>query len=124
MKIYEKKYLIEGLFKPALIVCGGSAYPREWDYAAFKKIADDNGSLLMCDMAHISGLVATQEAANPFELCDIVRPIPLPLNPAADIPNAQTEHTPVAHATHNPPALWTSRSRPPPTSPFEGPAPA
>jgi len=69
---FESLTSLAGLFKPALIVCGGSAYPREWDYAAFKKIADDNGSLLMCDMAHISGLVATQEAANPFELCDIV----------------------------------------------------
>mmetsp|Transcript_18024 Transcript_18024/g.40990 ORF Transcript_18024/g.40990 Transcript_18024/m.40990 type:complete len:473 (-) Transcript_18024:168-1586(-) len=61
-----------GLFKPALIVCGGSAYPREWDYARFRSIADANGSLLMCDMAHISGLVVTKEAANPFEYCDVV----------------------------------------------------
>jgi glycine hydroxymethyltransferase len=63
---------LAGLFKPKLIVCGGSAYPREWDYASFRRIADDNGSLLMCDMAHISGLVATKEAASPFEVCDIV----------------------------------------------------
>merc|ERR550537_1802923 len=61
-----------GVFKPALIVCGGSAYPRDWDYAKFREIADANGALLMMDMAHISGLVATQEAANPFEVCDIV----------------------------------------------------
>jgi glycine hydroxymethyltransferase len=60
------------LFKPALIVCGGSAYPRDWDYAEFRKIADDNGSLLMCDMAHISGLVVTGEHRSPFEYCDIV----------------------------------------------------
>lgn len=60
------------LFKPAMIVCGGSAYPREWDYAQFRKIADANGSLLMCDMAHISGLVATGLAQSPFEFCDIV----------------------------------------------------
>lgn len=60
------------LYKPALIVCGGSAYPREWDYSKFREIADANGSLLMCDMAHISGLVATREAASPFEFCDIV----------------------------------------------------
>ena len=46
---------------PAMIICGGSAYPRDWDYEGFRKIADDNGSLLMCDMAHISGLVATKE---------------------------------------------------------------
>jgi len=61
-----------GLFKPALIICGGSAYPREWDYVKFKQIADENGSLLMMDMAHISGLVATGEATSPFQFCDIV----------------------------------------------------
>lgn len=60
------------LFKPALIIAGGSAYPREWDYARYRKIADENGSLLMMDMAHISGLVATGEAASPFQYCDIV----------------------------------------------------
>jgi glycine hydroxymethyltransferase len=60
------------LFKPALIIAGGSAYPREWEYARYRKIADDNGSLLMMDMAHISGLVAAGEAASPFQYCDIV----------------------------------------------------
>jgi len=60
------------LFKPALIIAGGSAYPREWEYAKFRKTADENGSLLMVDMAHISGLVATGEAASPFEYADIV----------------------------------------------------
>jgi glycine hydroxymethyltransferase len=63
---------LAGLFKPAMIVCGGSAYPREWDYASFRRVADENGALLMCDMAHISGLVVTKEAASPFEVCDIV----------------------------------------------------
>lgn len=60
------------LFKPAMLIAGGSAYPRDYDYAKFKEIADANGSLLMMDMAHISGLVATSEAASPFEHCDIV----------------------------------------------------
>jgi glycine hydroxymethyltransferase len=60
------------LFKPQLIVCGGSAYPRDWDYKRFREIADTCGAILMCDMAHISGLVATQEANDPFEFCDIV----------------------------------------------------
>jgi glycine hydroxymethyltransferase len=60
------------LFKPAMIICGGSAYPREYNYAKFKAIADANGALLMMDMAHISGLVATGEADSPFEFCDIV----------------------------------------------------
>ena len=60
------------VFKPNLIICGGSAYPRDWDYKKYREIADASGSLLMCDMAHISGLVATGEAANPFDFCDIV----------------------------------------------------
>ena len=55
-----------------MLICGGSAYPREWDYVTFRKIADDNGSLLMMDMAHISGLVATGQAVSPFAYCDIV----------------------------------------------------
>ena len=59
-------------FKPKLIVCGYSAYPRDLDYDRFRKIADTNDSYLMCDMAHFSGLVATQEIKNPFEYCDIV----------------------------------------------------
>ena len=61
-----------GVFKPALIVCGGLPTRRDWDYAKFREIADANGSLLMMDMAHISGLVAAQEAADPFKYCDIV----------------------------------------------------
>ena len=56
---YDKLEELAALFKPNLIVAGGSAYPREWDYARFRKICDANGALLMVDMAHISGLVAT-----------------------------------------------------------------
>lgn len=41
------------LFKPNMIICGGSAYPREWDYARFRAIADTCGAYLLCDMAHI-----------------------------------------------------------------------
>lgn len=59
-------------FKPALIIAGGSAYPRDYDYKRFREIADANGALLMMDMAHISGLVATGEQASPFEYCDVV----------------------------------------------------
>ena len=60
------------IYRPQLIICGASAYPREWDYARIRKVADDSNALMMMDMAHISGLVATGEAANPFEYCDIV----------------------------------------------------
>ncbi len=60
------------IFKPAMIVMGASAYPREFNYERFRQIADDNGALLMMDMAHISGLVATGNARSPFDFCDIV----------------------------------------------------
>jgi len=59
-------------FRPKMIICGGSAYPRDWEYAKFREIADKCGAMLMMDMAHISGLVAAEEQAQPFEYCDIV----------------------------------------------------
>lgn len=60
------------LFMPKLLIAGGSAYPREWDYQRMRAIADSVGAKLMVDMAHISGLVAGQVAANPFEYADVV----------------------------------------------------
>ena len=69
---YDELQKMARIFKPAMLICGGSAYTREWDYARFREIADENGSFLLMDMAHISGLVATGEAANPFEYCDVV----------------------------------------------------
>ncbi|KAK8692261.1 hypothetical protein V6N13_075732 [Hibiscus sabdariffa] len=59
-------------YRPKILICGGSSYPREWDYARFRQIADRCGAVLMCDMAHISGLVAAQECVSPFDYCDIV----------------------------------------------------
>ncbi|KAI3445627.1 hypothetical protein Pfo_002292 [Paulownia fortunei] len=59
-------------FRPKILICGGSSYPREWDYARFRQIADKCGAVLLCDMAQISGLIAAKECANPFEYCDIV----------------------------------------------------
>jgi glycine hydroxymethyltransferase len=59
-------------FRPRLLIAGGSAYPREWDYARFRAIADKCGAMLMMDMAHISGLVAAGQAASPFQYCDVV----------------------------------------------------
>jgi len=69
---YEELAKQAALFRPKMIVCGGSAYPREWDFEALQKIAHDNGCYLMCDMAHVSGLVAAGEQNNPFLLCDVV----------------------------------------------------
>ncbi|MBA0722900.1 hypothetical protein Golax_003534 [Gossypium laxum] len=60
------------LFRPKLIICGASAYPRDFDYPRMRKIADAVGAFLMMDMAHISGLVAASVVADPFEYCDIV----------------------------------------------------
>ncbi|KAI7871904.1 serine hydroxymethyltransferase [Spinellus fusiger] len=60
------------LFRPKLLICGASAYPAEWDYARMRKIADIHGAYLMCDMAHISGLIAGQQALSPFDYCDVV----------------------------------------------------
>lgn len=58
--------------KPKLIICGGSAYSRDWDYKKFREIADSVGATLMCDMAHPAGLIATKKLNNPLEYCDIV----------------------------------------------------
>jgi len=69
---YDRLEENAALFRPKLLICGASAYPREWDYARLRKIADKHGAYVLMDMAHIGGLVAAQEAANPFEYCDIV----------------------------------------------------
>ncbi|KAF8632856.1 hypothetical protein AX17_004704 [Amanita inopinata Kibby_2008] len=60
------------IFKPRLIICGASAYPRDWDYARLRQIADKEGAWLMADIAHTSGLIAAQELGSPFEYCDVV----------------------------------------------------
>ena len=57
---------------PKLIICGGTAYSRTWDFAAFREIADEVGAILLCDMSHISGLVAGGAHPSPFPHCDIV----------------------------------------------------
>merc|ERR1711915_1105188 len=60
------------VYRPAMLIAGASAYPRIMDWAKFREIADEVGALLMADMAHISGLVATGLHPSPFEHCDIV----------------------------------------------------
>ncbi|RKO92644.1 serine hydroxymethyltransferase [Blyttiomyces helicus] len=69
---YDKLEASAALFRPKLIICGASAYPRDWDYARLRKIADQSGAYLMADIAHTSGLVAAKEVNNPFEFCDVV----------------------------------------------------
>jgi glycine hydroxymethyltransferase len=58
--------------RPRLIVCGGSAYPRTVETHEFRRIADEVGALLMCDMAHFAGLVAAGLHPNPVEHADFV----------------------------------------------------
>lgn len=58
--------------KPKLIICGASAYSREWEYEKFRAIADEVGALLMADMAHPAGLIAAGLLKNPLQYCHIV----------------------------------------------------
>jgi glycine hydroxymethyltransferase len=58
--------------KPKLIIAGGTAYARAWDWARFRKIADSVGAFLMVDMAHIAGLVAGGAHASPIPHAHVV----------------------------------------------------
>lgn len=58
--------------QPKLIICGASAYSRDWDYARFRAIADSVGALLMADISHPAGLIATGLLNNPVEHCHIL----------------------------------------------------
>jgi len=58
--------------KPQLIICGASAYSRDWDYARIRKVADQVGAFVMADIAHPAGLIAKQLLASPFEHCHFV----------------------------------------------------
>ncbi|MBL7817700.1 MAG: serine hydroxymethyltransferase [Saprospiraceae bacterium] len=58
--------------KPKLIVCGASAYARDWDYKRFREIADKVGALLLADIAHPAGLIAAGLLNSPMEYCHIV----------------------------------------------------
>ncbi|MEI7665518.1 MAG: serine hydroxymethyltransferase [Synechococcaceae cyanobacterium ELA263] len=58
--------------RPKLIICGGSAYPRTIDFAAFRAIADEVGAYLLADMAHIAGLVAAEVHPSPLPHCHVV----------------------------------------------------
>jgi glycine hydroxymethyltransferase len=69
---YDRVLDIAKIVQPKLIICGASAYPREIDFEAFKKIADEVGALLFADIAHIAGLVAAKEHPSPFPHCDVV----------------------------------------------------
>ena len=58
--------------KPKMLICGYSAYSRTIDFAKFREIADEVGAILMADIAHIAGLVATGHHPSPIPYCDVV----------------------------------------------------
>lgn len=58
--------------KPKMIICGASAYSRDWDYERFRSIADEVGALLLADISHPSGLIARGLLNDPLEYCHIV----------------------------------------------------
>ena len=58
--------------QPKMISIGASAYSRDWDYAAFRKIADEVGAFLWADIAHTAGLIAAGELNNPMQYCHVV----------------------------------------------------
>jgi glycine hydroxymethyltransferase len=58
--------------KPKLIICGASAYSRDWDYARIRRIADEIGAFVMADIAHPAGLIAKNLLQSPFAHCHFV----------------------------------------------------
>ncbi len=58
--------------KPKLIICGASAYSRDWDYARIRQVADKIGALVLADISHPAGLIAKKHLASPFDHCHFV----------------------------------------------------
>ncbi|MFQ3212707.1 MAG: glycine hydroxymethyltransferase [Marivirga sp.] len=58
--------------QPKMLICGASAYSRDWDYERLREIADEVGALLLADISHPSGLIARGLLNDPLEYCDIV----------------------------------------------------
>src|SRR5687768_6390812 len=69
---YEMMESVARKEKPKLIICGASAYSREWDYARIRTIADSINAFVLCDMAHPAGLIAKGLLDSPFEHCHFV----------------------------------------------------
>lgn len=67
-KVAEKAIAVQ----PKMIICGASAYSRDWDYARLREIADEVGALLLADISHPSGLIARGLLNDPLEHCHIV----------------------------------------------------
>ncbi|OUR79360.1 serine hydroxymethyltransferase [Colwellia psychrerythraea] len=69
---YDQVLALAKEHKPKMIIAGGSAIPRQIDFAKFREIADQVGAILMVDMAHIAGLVAAGAHQNPLPFADVV----------------------------------------------------
>lgn len=69
---YDKVEATAKAEQPKLIICGASSYSRDWDYARLRSIADSVGALLLADVSHPSGLIATGLLNNPLPHCHIV----------------------------------------------------
>lgn len=69
---YEEMEEVARREKPKLIICGASAYSREWDYKRIRKIADEIGAFVMADIAHPAGLIAKDLLASPFDDCHFI----------------------------------------------------
>lgn len=69
---YEMMEEVARREKPKMIVCGASAYSRDWDYARIRKIADEVGALVLADISHPAGLIASGLLNDPLDHCHIV----------------------------------------------------
>lgn len=69
---YEQLEKIARAEKPKMIICGASAYSRDWDYKRIRAVADEIGAIVFADIAHPAGLIATGLLKDPFDHCHIV----------------------------------------------------
>jgi glycine hydroxymethyltransferase len=69
---YDKVAAKAAAARPKMLICGASAYSRDWDYARLRHIADSVGALLLADISHPSGLIATKLLSDPIQHCHIV----------------------------------------------------
>jgi glycine hydroxymethyltransferase len=69
---YEQMEAVARKERPKMIICGASAYSRDWDHARIRKIADETGAFVMADIAHPAGLIAKGLLDSPFDHCHFV----------------------------------------------------
>ena len=69
---YEQLETIARAEKPKMIICGASAYSRDWDYKRIRAVADEIGAIVFADIAHPAGLIAAGLLNDPFDYCHIV----------------------------------------------------